>query len=209
MNTHQNIHEAKLAVMQDVPYLQKRTSKELKYTFAGEADLIQKVRPSMLEHGIDMSPVDVQWIGTAETKSSTGKIGCIVRAIFTYQFTHSPSGTFVLVKTIGEAGDWGDKACNKAMTIAEKYAIRQFLLIETGDDPDVVAHNRAAENSDWVQAAVKRIENTKDEPALDALVVKMRGRDDKTGEPYFDEDQMPEIVMYAERHRIKLRAMAT
>lgn len=204
MNEHKNIHEAKLAVMGDVPYLQKRKSAGLNYTFAGEADLIQKVRPSMIEHGVEVSPIGVEWLGITEIKSKTGTAGVIVRAIFTYRFTHAASETSVDVKTLGEAQDFGDKACNKAMTIALKYAIRQFLLIETGDDPDVVAHNRDADNADWVQAAIKRIGATKDEKSLDALVEKMRGTDDN-GQPIFTEEQLPEIVMYAERHRIKLK----
>ena len=35
----------------------------------------------------------------------------------------------------GEGSDTGDKASNKALTGAYKYALRQTFCIETGDDP--------------------------------------------------------------------------
>jgi hypothetical protein len=40
------------------------------------------------------------------------------------------------VTAVGEGTDYGDKSCNKSMTVGLKYALRQTLLIETGDDPD-------------------------------------------------------------------------
>ena len=54
----------------------------------------------------------------------------------TFRFIHTASGDYIDVPILGEASDVGDKASNKAMTAALKYALRQTFLIETGDDPD-------------------------------------------------------------------------
>ena len=47
-------------------------------------------------------------------------------------------GTFVSATMAGEAADSGDKASNKAMSIAHKYALLQVFCIPTDDakDPD-------------------------------------------------------------------------
>jgi hypothetical protein len=45
------------------------------------------------------------------------------------------------IQTLGEGSDTGDKTLNKCMTAAYKYAIRQTLMISTGDDPDAIPSN--------------------------------------------------------------------
>lgn len=200
-----NIHEAQLEVMREVPYLQKRKSDGLNYTFASESDLIHKVRDSMLDNGISIFPIRIEFLSKDDVKSKTGTCGTILRFLFTYRFMHALSGTFQDIQTVGEAQDWGDKAANKAMTISQKYALRMFLLIETGDDPDLVAHNRDAENSDWVRAAVQKIEKCRDDKALDQQMERFRGMSPETGEPLFTDSQLSELASYAEKHRSKLR----
>lgn len=200
--SHQSIHAAQLAVMRDVPYLQKKKSDngELKYTFAGEADLIAKVRPSMLEHGISVSPINAEPLVACQeyqTKSGSRMVNRLFR--MTYRFAHVESGTHVDVVALGEASDTGDKAANKAMTIAMKYAIRQFFAIETGDDPDVVAHQRHAQNSNIVERAATAINRAKSAAELDELVEKFRNK--TTG---FDPAQLAELDMYVERQRARL-----
>lgn len=205
MSEHQNVHAAKLAVMEEVPYLQKRSSSELKYTFAGEADLIHKVRGSMIRHGLDLTPVSAALLNIGEVVSARGTKGSLMRFLFTFRLMHAASQTFIDIQTVGEAMDYGDKACNKCMTIAQKYALRMAFLIETGDDPDVVAHNRDAENGSWIETAVSRIEKCRDEKQLDDQLEKFRGRDPKTNEPLFTPDQLGELMVYGERHRSNLR----
>jgi hypothetical protein len=56
--------------------------------------------------------------------------------VMVYRFAHAPTGSFIDVPVSGEGADVGDKSANKALTGAYKYALRQALLIETGDDPD-------------------------------------------------------------------------
>lgn len=133
--SEKNIHEAINAVMKEVGYVQKEKSLKLPYTYAGEAALIQAVRPSMVEHGVYMH---VSRIASVErekytTVNGTAMVNTVIHGAV--RFTHV-SGDFIEVESVGEGSDAGDKSANKAMTGMYKYALRQTFNIETGDDPD-------------------------------------------------------------------------
>lgn len=129
------IHAAINAVMKEVGYVQKVKSDQLRYSYAGEAALIQACRPSMVEHGIYMSVSKIHNITREQysTKNGTAMTNTVIHG--TVRFTHV-SGEFIEVDSVGEGSDSGDKSANKAMTGMYKYALRQTLNIETGDDPD-------------------------------------------------------------------------
>lgn len=139
MIEHKNIHEALLAVMQDIGYVQKDGHmKHGDYKYASESAFIQAVRPKLIEHGIIVYPAGSSSYNfardTYETKSGGSMNMTLIRQ--GYKFVHVPSSTEIYVQTFGMGADAGDKASGKAMTNALKYALRQTLLIETGDDPD-------------------------------------------------------------------------
>lgn len=122
--------------MAQVGYVQKSAAKGLKFTVTSEADFLQAVRPYFVEHGIVMFPCAVQHIHNDIMSTSSGMNMQYVQIVVTYRLVHSASGTFIEVTTVGSGWDNSDKAPAKAMTAALKYALRQTLLIETGDDPD-------------------------------------------------------------------------
>lgn len=128
--------EAKLGVWKACPYLLKKSAGGLKYTFASEADLIALVRPALIEHGVLVTPVSSVIESDTEFKTTHGTVMRRVVCRKVYRFTHVWTGEGEDVEMHGEGADVGDKACNKAMTDAFKYAIRQWAMIETGDDPD-------------------------------------------------------------------------
>ena len=131
-----NVHEAINHVMGRVGYVQKKDSKGLPYSFAGEADFIKAVRPHLVDVGLVVYQSDVELIERNEFTSKSGAMGINILAKFTWTWVHAVSGTSIEVTTIGESADYGDKAANKAMTAGSKYNLRQTLIIETGDDPD-------------------------------------------------------------------------
>lgn len=131
-----NVHEALLALMQDVPYVKRASSKGLNYTFLAESDLIAKLHPALVKNGLTIRPTSVDVAYTENYPSSSGKLMNRIVLVVGYEITHAPSGTSVSVVAAGEGTDIGDKATPKAMTQAMKYALRQSLAIETGDDPD-------------------------------------------------------------------------
>ncbi len=131
----ENIYQALNVVMGQVGYVQKEGSRNLNYTFAGEAALIAAIRPHFVKEGIVVMPIDVE--ATDVTYTTKGGVTMnLTSANVAYRFMHAPSGTYQDVVVRGAGADVGDKATAKAMTIAFKYALRQALMIETGDDPD-------------------------------------------------------------------------
>lgn len=131
-----NINEAIIAIMGHVGYVQKQKSNELRYTYAGEAALIEAIRPWMVEYGVFMyvaGTFDV--VRTPyQTKNGGNATNTTLRKLI--RFVHAPSSTSIEVTAEGEGADSGDKSMNKASTGAYKYALRQTFCIETGDDPD-------------------------------------------------------------------------
>lgn len=128
--------QAKLQVWEECPYLLKKEGKGLKYTFASEADLIALVRPALIRARILITPISSEMIADGEFKTSGGSVMRRVVVKQVYRFTHVGTGEYEDVEMHGEGADIGDKAANKAMTDAFKYAVRQWAMIETGDDPD-------------------------------------------------------------------------
>lgn len=133
--------------MADVPYVTKQSSQGLSYTFASEREFLEKMRPALLRHGVDVTPVSAQLISAETVTTNKGGTMQLTRILSTYRFTHGDSGTHQDVMVFGEAFDSGDKSLPKSMTIAQKYALRQWALVETGDDPDVIAHHRESPRS--------------------------------------------------------------
>ena len=95
------------------------------YRYASHAAIIASIRHAMVEEGITMRCVKIDVI--EKDKSS-------ILGRFTFRFENE-SG-FLDVEALGQGMDSGDKAVYKAMTGAQKYALRQTFVIETGDDPD-------------------------------------------------------------------------
>lgn len=157
--THKDIHTAIAAIYGSINgYVQKTKSEGLRYSFASEADLIAKLRPAFVEHGVSVSVReyrDVERSVVTTAKGGTMNV-CLLKAIV--RFTHASSTTFIDVEALGEGADSGDKAGNKAMTCAYKYALRQTFAIETGDDPDRDQDNvyqqrvqRPGEHASWAK----------------------------------------------------------
>jgi hypothetical protein len=131
-----NIHEAIAAVYSNVGYVQKERKASLNYSFAGEAALIEALRPEMVKNGIYVQVSSVRDVEHEIFTSAKGAIQNRTCLVATMRFTHAPSGTFVDVEAAGEGMDSGDKSTPKALTCAYKYALRQTFCIQTGDDPD-------------------------------------------------------------------------
>ena len=124
--------------MQAVGYVQKERKQGLNYSFAGEAALIEALRPQMVEHGLVLSPASMKVVKFQEFMFTGQNPKQMTRVIVyaEYRLTHSPSGQSEILGALGEGMDHGDKATLKAMTVCFKYVLRQGFLIETGDDPD-------------------------------------------------------------------------
>jgi hypothetical protein len=133
--SHGNIHIALSAVMADIDgvVVQKKKSEGLNYAFASIDDMIAVIRPALTKHGIVVYPSGVTDMTRIAEPNSKGTIMTTVSALFSFTFAHGESETHMIAQVPGEGRDSSDKAHNKALTAAYKYALKQTLMIETGD----------------------------------------------------------------------------
>jgi len=98
------------------------------YKFSSIEDVINAVRPAMVENGIVIYPQTIE--------ATVHGDRCDVLA--TYQVVHT-SGESLQVVALGSGQDKQDKASNKAMTSAHKNLLIQLFCLPRGDDPDYAA----------------------------------------------------------------------
>ena len=119
----------------------KRNGQGAGYNFRGIDDVYNAIAPLLAKHGLCILPRVLTRECIERTSKSGGALFYItVEAEF--DFVSSEDGTKHTVKTFGEAMDSGDKATNKAMSAAYKYACFQAFSIptESRDDADYQTH---------------------------------------------------------------------
>lgn len=139
------IHEAIAAIMGEVGSIKKdRTNSGQGYKFRGIDDVYLAVHDLFVKHGVFSVPT-VEEERTEDRTTAKGS-ALIYRVLkIRYDF-FSRDGSSLSATVIGEGMDSGDKASNKAMSVAHKYAILQLLAIPTEDtiDPEQDSHDIAA-----------------------------------------------------------------
>ena len=132
-----SIYEAITAIMAEVDAIDKsKKNKEQGFMFRGIDDVYNMVHPLLAKHGVFSIP-EVMDERTEERKSARG--GNLIYRMLKMKYTFfAQDGSNVAAIVIGEGMDTGDKASNKAMAVAHKYALIQIFSIPTCDldDPD-------------------------------------------------------------------------
>lgn len=109
------------------------------YMFRGIDDVYNAISPLLSEHGLCILP-RVLTRQCEERQSRNGGALFYVTVEAEFDFVSAEDGSKHTVKTFGEAMDSGDKATNKAMSAAYKYAAFQAFSIPTESDNDADAH---------------------------------------------------------------------
>jgi len=105
------------------------------YKFRGIDDVYNALSPLLADAGLCILPRMVSRECVERTSSSNRAIFYVtVEAEF--DFVCAEDGSTHTIKTFGEAMDSGDKATNKAMSAAYKYAAFQAFAIPTEGDND-------------------------------------------------------------------------
>jgi hypothetical protein len=139
-----NIDTAIEAVYKRIGYV-KKTGKTVigksSYSYASESDLIEALRPIMVQEGITMRPHKIKKIKMKLLENineyQKKEIICFYSAKYIYKLVHAASNTSTKVEAVGLGVDKnGDKSAYKAATGAEKYALSQTFLLARGDDPE-------------------------------------------------------------------------
>ena len=119
------------------------------YKFRGIDDVYNALNPVMAELGLFICP-EILDQKREERTSTNGTT--LIYSIITVKFTmYAPDGSNVSATLIGEGMDSGDKATNKAMSIAMKYFCFQIFMIPTEEmkqtDPDAQTHEVMPRNA--------------------------------------------------------------
>lgn len=154
METTKKIYEAIPAIMDEIGHIGKeKRNQQQGFMFRGIDQVMNTMKPLLAKHGVFVVPE----VTDRQREERTTKSGSnLIYSILTVRYHFCASdGSEVVATTVGEGMDSADKASNKAMAIAFKYACFQVFCIPTEeiakDDPD----NYSQEES--VRADLKNI----------------------------------------------------
>lgn len=139
MEEQKKIYKAIVAVMGEIGHIGKeRRNQQQGFMFRGIDQVMNAMKPLLAKHGIFVVPevIDRQ----REERVTKGGSGLLYSILtIRYHFV-ADDGSEVTAVVVGEGMDSGDKASNKAMAVAFKYACFQVFCIPTEEmavsDPD-------------------------------------------------------------------------
>lgn len=115
-----------------------RSNQQQKYKFRGIDDVYNALAPLLAKHGLSILPRIISR-EVVERKSNSGGALFNVTVEAEFDFIAAEDGSQHVVRTFGEAMDSADKATNKAMSAAYKYAALMAFAIPTEGDNDADA----------------------------------------------------------------------
>lgn len=110
------------------------------YKFRGIDDVYNAISPLLGEHGLCILPRMIRR-DCQERQTAKGSAIFYVIVEAEFDFVAAEDGSCHVVRTFGEAMDMSDKATNKAMSAAYKYAAMQAFAIPTEGDNDTENQN--------------------------------------------------------------------
>lgn len=132
-----NIYESITKIMEEIPAIGKdQTNKTQGFKYRGIDDVMNTLQPLLSKNKVFIVP---QILEQTREERTTNKGGNLIYSICKIKYIfYAEDGTYIEAVTVGEGMDSGDKATNKAMAIAMKYALFQVFCIPTEEmkDPD-------------------------------------------------------------------------
>lgn len=164
------IYQAIIGVMSDIGVIGKeKRNTQQGFKYRGVDDVMNALQPVMVQHGLFVVP---EIIDQKREERQTKNKGNLIYSVCTVRYTfYAKDGSSVQCVVVGEGMDSGDKATNKAMSIAFKYACFQVFCIPTEemkeipaktDDPDaeIAPQSKPVERNDKqtaVQIKAKKV----------------------------------------------------
>lgn len=154
-----NIYESINKVMGDIGAIGKDSKNQMQgFMYRGIDAVMNAINPALVKYKVFVVP-EVLEQTREERVNSKGTL--LIYSICKVKYTfYAEDGSSVYAVVIGEGMDSGDKATNKAMSIAFKYACFQVFCIPTEEmvDPDAEVHEVKP------KAETKKKETKKEEP---------------------------------------------
>jgi hypothetical protein len=169
------------------------------YNFRGIDAVYNALAPLLAVNGLCILPKVIERTVTQQTSKSGGILFYVV-VLMEFHFVASEDASTHIISTYGEAMDSGDKATNKAMSAAYKYACMQAFCIPTEGDNDTDAQThavieerevstydqvvalciakgvRGSEVSDWCKELGRTNLSALDEQGLNEILLKLQGK---------------------------------
>ena len=142
MSDTAKIYSAICGVMADIGAIGKdKRNQSQGFNYRGVDDVMNALQPLLCKHKIFVVPKVIQQTREdRQTKSGSNLIYSVCSIEYTF---YADDGSSVTAVVVGEGMDSGDKSCNKAMSVAFKYACFQVFCIATEEmkDPDAESHD--------------------------------------------------------------------
>lgn len=164
MADKKNIYESIAAVMDEIGVISKdKFNSQQKFNYRGVDDVMNALSPAFIKHRLFMVP---EVLEQSRERRLSNKGGELIYSICKVRYTfYAEDGSNVQAVVIGEGMDSGDKASNKAMAVAFKYACFQVFCIPTEEmaeadaalvDPDRDYHEPSMPAPQLASEAMKR-----------------------------------------------------
>lgn len=190
------IYRAISGVIADVGAVGKdKINKQQGFKFRSVDDVYNALHPALAKNKVFIVPEILEQsrevVGTTKNGAKMTLVICKIKFTF-----YAEDGSFVESVIIGEALDTGDKATNKAMAIAYKYACFQVFCIPTEEmvDPDAESPevkvgvdkkkqeaSKEGEKSDGKPVQQPTNGNAADEKLTQAMINTIKSEQERTG----------------------------
>ena len=181
-----NVHEAIAYVMANTTHAEQSGKHGFqKYKYSKEIDIYTAIRSHMAEVGLIAVQHKVELLSTLEYETRGGEKRFLVTLHVTFKFI-GPDSSELIVETIGQGADEGDKAIYKAVTGAEKYAMQKtFKLPSSEGDPEDVSDDEKKDDGN-VAGSRRRTRGER------TTRRSSKPKDDGDDKPPFDDDKEPD-----------------
>lgn len=136
-----NIYETIAAVMGEIGAVGKNSKNQQQgFMFRGIDAVMNALSPALIKYKLFVVP---EILEQTREERQNAKGTTLIYSICKIKYTfYAEDGSSISAVVIGEGMDTGDKATNKAMSIAFKYACFQVFCIPTEEmiDPDAEVH---------------------------------------------------------------------
>ena len=143
-----NIYQSIAAVMGEIGAVGKTSKNQQQgFMYRGIDAVMNALQPALIKYGVFVVPEILEQTREERVnKNGTTLIYSICKIKYSF---YAEDGSSISAVVIGEGMDSGDKATNKAMSIAFKYACFQVFCIPTEEmvDPDAECHEVAAKET--------------------------------------------------------------
>lgn len=144
-------------VMSEVGFIGKDSKNQSQgFKYRGIDAVMNALNPALIRNGVFAVPTVLEQ--TREERTNNKGTTLIYSMLKVRYRFYAEDGSYIESTVIGEGMDSGDKASNKAMSVAFKYACFQVFCIPTEelmDDPDKECHEVVQKVDDTTAQAIK------------------------------------------------------